>query len=233
VVGEAAGPSTWKLPGGPDVKLRPYQVAFLEAFSSQAGIAVSEMTLDGPFEKLLDDTATELVTFDLDETRSYYRAIVARALAQVKAEAGYEARFKRVDKDLEWLMVDDGWNESVSGLSMAGHAYHPWWCHGTPRGTFTMPSPPAGSISQPTTSFGDVASSLVGRMEGLSQSIVGSLDGLKPSAGVDLSGADTFTADVLKALFDGKGGGGGGSSGGCACACAGCACACACAGGGR
>jgi hypothetical protein len=70
-------------------------------------------------------------------------------------------------------------------------------------------------------------------METVSESVISSLDGLEATKGVDLSGADHFTMDALKTMFENSGSGGGGSSGGCACACAGCACACACAGGGR
>jgi hypothetical protein len=54
-----------------------------------------------------------------------------------------------------------------------------------------------------------------------------------PAGAVNLSGIDTVTGDVFKALSESSSSGGSGSGGGCACACAGCACACACAGGGR
>jgi len=83
------------------------------------------------------------------------------------------------------------------------------------------------------TTFGDVASGIVGRMETVGKSVVTSLDGLEATRGVDLSGVDHFTMDALKTMLDNASSGGGSSGGGCACACAGCACACACAGGGR
>lgn len=236
VLGEKSGDATWRLPDGKVVKLWPYEPAFVRAFRDQEGVSVENMTLDGPFEKLVEATAAGMATFDLEETRSYYRSIVSRAWRQVKAETDWQARFRRTDKDLEWLMVDEGWDTSMRGLALSGRHYHPWWYHGSPRGTFAsaVPAAPPQASTPATTSFGDVASGIVGRLETVSNNVISSLDGLEATRGVDLSSVDHFTMDALKAMFENAGRGGGGSSGGgCACACAGCACACACAGGGR
>jgi hypothetical protein len=235
VLGEKKGEATWSLPDGRTVKLWPYEPAFVRAFVDQKGISVENMTLDGPFETLIDGLSAEMATFDLEETRSYYRFVVSRAWRQVKAETDWEARFRRTDKDLEWLMVDEQWDGSMRGLALSGHHYHPWWYHGSPRGTLAsaVPAAPPQASTPATTSFGDVASGLVGRLETVSSNVISSLDGLETTRGVDLSSVDHFTMDALKTVFENAGSGGGGSSGGCACACAGCACACACAGGGR
>jgi hypothetical protein len=235
VLGEKKGEATWKLPDGRTIKLWPYEPAFVRAFEDQKGISVENMTLDGPFEKLIDGLSAGMATFDLEETRSYYGFVVSRAWRQVKAETDWEARFRRTDKDLEWLMVDEGWDTSMKGLALSGHHYHPWWYHGSPRGVVasSLPTTAPASPSPVTTSFGDVASGLVGRLETVSNGVISSLDGLEATRGVDLSSVDHFTMDALKTMFENAGKGGGGSSGGCACACAGCACACACAGGGR
>jgi hypothetical protein len=230
VLGRKKGPTTWGMPDGGLVTLWPYEPAFLEAFASQPTVAVEFMTLDRPFAGLLEHVSNAMLTFDLDETRSYYRSIVSRAWDQVKAEAGYEAASVRVDRHVDWLMIDDGWREAWSG-SPATALYRPTWWYGSLQAVPAAPSSPA---TAPTTTFGDVASGLVGRMENLSLSVIQGLDGLEgtPKGGIDLSSVDGFAADALQSMFDGSGGGGG-SSGGCACACAGCACACACAGGGR
>lgn len=229
VLGERDSDFIWKLDDR-TLKLRSYEPAFLEAFRKSSGIPVHEMTLHEPVEKLLDDVSIQMVSYDLEETRSYYRHIVSRAWGQIRAEAGYEARFKRADKDLEWLMIDDGWSDSMRGLSTSGYHYHPWWYYGGSRSSFASAIPTPSDALRPATSFSDVASSVVGRMENLSQNVIQTLDGLPSTKGVDLSGVDKFTMDSLEAMFQNKGGGGGFSGG---CACAGCACACACAGGGR
>lgn len=234
--GQKEGENTWKLPDGKIVKLRSYEPVFLAAFEQQDGISVDNMTLDGPFEKLIEDTATEMITFDLEDTRKYYAKIVSRAWKQVESMADWEARFKRVDTNIEWLMLEDEWDTSMAGLSTSGRHYHPWWYYNRPYGTYA--SMPLTSLSSkapiaPTTSFGDVASSIAGRMENVASSAIDGIDGLGATSkgGLDLSAFDEFTMDTLKSMADSTGSGG--SGGGCACACAGCACACACAGGGR
>ncbi len=235
VLGEKLGDRTWRLPDGRAIKLWSHEPPFVQAFADQKGTSVENMTLDAPFEKAIDRTVAEMATFDLEETRSYYRFIVSRAWRQVKAETDWEARFKRTDKDLEWLMVDEGWDASMKGLALSGRRYHPWWYHGSPRGVVasSLPAPGSPAPSPATTTFGDVASGIVGRMETVGKSVVTSLDGLEATRGVDLSSVDHFTMDALKTMLDNASSGGGSSGGGCACACAGCACACACAGGGR
>ena len=235
VLGEKHGDATWRLPDGKVIKLWPHEPAFVQAFADQKGVSVENMALDGPFEKAIDRTVAEMATFDLEETRSYYRSIVSRAWRQVKEEADWQARFKRTDKDLEWLMVDEGWDASMKGLALSGRRYHPWWYHGSPRGVVasSLPAAAPAAPSPATTTFGDVASGIVGRMETVSKSVITSLDGLEATRGVDLSSVDHFTMDALRSMLDNASSGGGSSGGGCACACAGCACACACAGGGR
>jgi len=172
--------------------------------------------------------------FDLKQTRDYYKRIVARAWKQVKTEAGYEAGFKRVDKHLGWLMLEDHWDRELRDVG-GGHHYYPHWWYGRGHGTYTAAPGRAGASrgpSTPATSFGDVANSLAGRLENTCSSLAGSLDSLGRTAkgGLDLSRFDQFTSDFLSQLSEGGGSGGGGGGG---CACAGCACACACAGGGR
>ncbi|MCC6698289.1 MAG: hypothetical protein IT365_21880 [Candidatus Hydrogenedentes bacterium] len=237
VARDAGRSGMWTGADGQAVKIRPYEQAFLKAFRNQKDKPVEAMNLEQPFDALIKRVRKAMEGFDLKSTREYYRSIVSRAWATVEAEAGYEARYERIDKHFDWLMLDDGWGRRLDDTTVHCGPYRPrWWTshsHGTPSlGGGGIPAP---TSTNPSASFGDVASAIAGRFEGLSTRLAGSLDALAPAkAGLDLSGIDRFTGDVLKALAESRGsGGGGGHGGGCACACAGCACACACAGGGR
>ena len=227
VVGKEAKGGPWEMPGGRAIALRPYEPAFLAAFRGQKDLGVEHMNLADPFAKLVDGTADAMAGFDLPGTRSYYERIVARAWDQVKAGQGDEVREARIDRDIEWLVMDEGWEGRARGVP-AVRSFRPAWWYG--------PAPAAQAAPGPQiTTLADVARGLTGRLENASKAAIGSLDGLGAASGkgVDLSGVDTFTKDMLSALFSSRAGSGGARSGGCACACAGCACACACAGGGR
>lgn len=240
VNGAYRSPGVWKLGDGTNVKLWPYEQQFLKAFSAQHEKPVEAMKLDEPFDALIEKVVKAMEGFDLTSTREYYRSIVTRAWALVEAEGGYEARYERLDKHLDWLMLDEAWGRRLSDTTTGAPYYPRWWYGHSYRGA--SPAGGGGGLSLPSSqmtpsaSFGDVANALTGRFEGLSARLAGSLDALSaaPKGGLDLSGVDRFTGEILKSLAEsgGKGGGGGGGSG-CACACAGCACACACAGGGR
>jgi hypothetical protein len=236
VRGHEKTPGVWLLPGDAPVKLWPYEPDFLDAFRSQSLKSVEEMRLKGPFENLIKLVKGSMIGFDLEKTRDYYRYVMRRAWKQIRAEADYEVRFARVDKNLDWLMLDDDWGTSMLGLADTGYRYHPWWWHGEPHGSYSSlvgdRVAGAGDVTSPEVSFTDVANSITGRLEAFSNDLTRSLDSVAGGeATVDLSSFDKFTSEALEAMSSGSGGGGGGFGGGCACA--GCACACACAGGGR
>jgi hypothetical protein len=247
VVGSEKAAGVWAVPDGKPVKLWPYEPAFIRAFREGGGKPVEEMNLEKSFLELVTLVSGHMKGFDLKATQEYYRYVVARAWKQVKAEADYEARFVRADRELDWLMLDDDWGHRLGDAGDGRYVYWPWWWHGSGGRIFSAPLGGGGALPGPAgtgptgsvPSFGDVAGSLVGRMENASAGLVGKLDGLKPGGSLDLSTVDRFTGDFLSDLAKsggGSGGGGGfggGGGGGCACACAGCACACACAGGGR
>ncbi len=227
----------WTRPDGKDVKIWPFEESFLRIFKDQHDKPVEAMKLDEPFDAVIERVVTAMKGFDLKATREYYRSIVSRAWMMVETEAGYEARYQRLDRHLEWLLMDDSWDRRLKDTTAETPYYPSWWhgygqSHGPVFGGGVAPTIPSGGTT-PSTSFGNVASSIVGRFEGTSSRVVGSLDALSGSTAgtINLSGLDKFTGEVLSGLA--KGGGGGGGGGGCACACAGCACACACAGGGR
>ncbi len=221
---------------GKQVRTRKYESSFIDAFNEQQHKPVEDMDLEQPFDKLIQMVVGETAGFNLKDTREYYRSIVSKAWRQVEsAGQDYETGYKRVDKHLGWLMMDDGWGGRLNDYG-GGYRYHPWWWYGhhhhahTPHSLFSSQAAQASGGAD--TSFGDVANSIVGRMENSCTKMAAGLDSLSTTSGggIDLSGLDTFTSNMLSEMASGSGGGGGGGGG---CACAGCACACACAGGGR
>lgn len=185
--------------------------------------------------RLIESTAARMTGFDLKATRKYYRSIVARAWKQAEAIGDVEQRTERVDRNFEWLLLDDGWGDHFGRWGRGGYHYSPIWIRGGGGGGLSLPAGTSGGA--PQTSLSEVAASFTGWAENMTGQLAGAIEPgklgveLPSSAVLDLSGVDTVTGDVFEALSSSSGGGGGGFGGGCACA--GCACACACAGGGR
>lgn len=227
-----------------DSLIHAYEHGFLDALAEHRGLDVEEIDFSEAMKALIEHVAKRVEAFDVDETKDYYRSIVARAWTEAKALGEVEQRTRAVDRNLEWLMLDDDWGTSFGRWHTAGYHYHPVWLRADGGGGGLAAvgggSTTRGGGGASAPSFGDVSASFAGWAENVTGSIADKLSpvSVNPAAGqavVDLSGADTVTGDILSSFFSGGGGGGysGGGGGGCACACAGCACACACAGGGR
>jgi hypothetical protein len=198
---------------------------------------VKEHDFSSAIGRLIESTAARMKGFDLKATRKYYRSIVARAWKQAEAIGDVEQRTERVDRNFEWLLLDDGWDGRFSSWGRGGYHYWPVWTRvgggGIGGGGLSLPAGTPGGA--PQTSLSEVAASFTGWAENTTGQLASAIEpgklgvDLPSSAVLDLSSVDTVTADVFDALSSSSGGGGGGGG----CACAGCACACACAGGGR
>ena len=217
------------------VVVHKYEHGFLYLLENNPGKPVREVDFSVPMKTLIQRAAARMKGFDLSDTQDYYRAIVRRAIRQAGAVADVQQREKGIDRDLEWILMDDNYPTVFTH----GHPYRPIWTRGP---TSAGPSAPSGPPSAPgKTTVGDVSASFAGWAENTMGSMAsaispGAISLEKPGGGfIDLSGVDRVTGEFFQALAEsgGSGGGGGGGGGGCACACAGCACACACAGGGR
>ncbi|HLA84392.1 MAG TPA: hypothetical protein VJL29_06335 [Thermoguttaceae bacterium] len=219
------------------VAVHKYEPAFLYLIQRDPARPLSKIHFDVPMKQLIAQVAERMKGFDLSDTQDYYRSIIRRALAQAKSIGDVPMREKAIDRNFEWILMNDDYPTVFTG-----RPYWPTWC----RPGHVMMGP-GGAVAQAAgqavdvggkTSFGDVAASFAGWTEHTMGSMASAIspDGLsvaKPSGGfLNLTGADNLTGEILASLAEGskEGGGGGGFSG---CACAGCACACACAGGGR
>ena len=217
------------------VALHTYEQAFLNTIEKHPGKPLKDLDFDNDMKAFLTGVAARMKGFDLSDTVEYYQAIVKRAVEQAKAIEDIEQRQQALDKDMEWILMDE--NAPTVFDTPTWH-YSPVWIRPISSGS----SGGTGGVSlgggQPSSapSFGDVSRGFAGWAENTAGSLAAAISpGSLPSGAggaINLAGVDRGVSKVLS-----SGGGGGRSSGGgggsCACACAGCACACACAGGGR
>ncbi|MBW2463940.1 MAG: hypothetical protein JRH11_19985 [Deltaproteobacteria bacterium] len=220
-----------------------YEHLFLDALADNRGLGVTDADLGPAMKGLVEHVADRVIGFDLEETRKYYRYQAERAWLEAEKIGELDARTEKVDKKLDWLLLTDDYPDRFGRWQRTGYHYRPMW--GRPISGAGLGGSPVslgggastgGALSHTQTSFGDVSAGFAGWTERVTGQLSTSLrpgDVTGGGGGVlNLSGFDTVTGDVLKAMASGSGSGGGGGGGG-GCACAGCACACACAGGGR
>lgn len=220
------------------VVLHAYEMDLLEDLVGSHGKPVHEVVFSRGLERLVKGAVQRMSGFDLDETRQYYERIVSRAWSEAESLGEVEARQEAVDRNLEWMMIDEHFERGFGRLAGRGYHHQPVWVRRSAGGTPSAGGPARGT---PAPSFADVAGSFAGWAEHQASRVASALTpgsvglaagGASGKGIVDLSGFDRVTKDFFQAMASSSGGGGGGG-GGCACACAGCACACACAGGGR
>jgi hypothetical protein len=219
------------------VTLQPYEHRFLDVLESKPDDPIKDLDFGEAMDWLLTNLARRMRGFDLSDTQDYYRAIVKKALDQAKALGDIPGRDEAIDRDMEWILLDDSYPEVFRTPT---YSYNPIWVRsGGGASGSSVPGLPSGSGQSVTPSAGNVAAGFAGWTENTMASLAASMSpGMLPSVSakggfVNLGGVDKTVGSVFEALASGSGKSGGGGGGGCACACAGCACACACAGGGR
>lgn len=235
--------------GDKGLVLHDYEHSFIDRLQAHQG-PVMNCELSEPIGGLIKSVANRMAGFDLSETQAYYRAIIQRAWKEAESVGEIPQRDEVVDRNFEWILLDEHWVEIFDSWARSGRPYRPWWER---QGSGTViigdsnwgSRSGSGSSTESTpetakTSLSEVASSFAGWTENTMASLASAIEpakmGLDIPAGsgiLDLSGVDRVTSDIFKALAEAATSGNSGGGSGCACACAGCACACACAGGGR
>jgi hypothetical protein len=217
--------------------LHTYEQRFLDAIEAKPDAPLHKIDFAAAMDWFLANVAKRMKGFDLSDTVEYYQAIVRRAVEQAKAIPEIPAREQALDRDMEWILLDERFPEVFNTPT---YSYRPIWVRpggggGRAAGLPSLPS--GGGSGSFTPSFSNVAAGFAGWTENTMGSLAAAISpsSLPSMAGrsgfVDLRGVDKATGDVFKALASSSSGSRSGGGGGCACA--GCACACACAGGGR
>lgn len=229
----------------PEGKLRSYETEFLESIKPDGSLG--EKNLQAALVKLVKEVNKKMKGFSRKETVAYYRSIVNRAWDQVEAATTAEIKSRYFDQGLEWMMMDDDFEERSKRRLGTGPLYMPpWWAYYRPwvpmvRSSRSATSGPVQSSGRPSTgrsSQGGAGPITLPTLPGaaFASTVVG---GIERSANGVVSRLESFTGGVTQRTHPMPTSSSSRSSshrsGGCACACA-CACAgcaCACAGGGR
>jgi hypothetical protein len=211
--------------------LREYEEGLLDCVSSRGKI--SEQPLRKVIVKLVKDVNKKVKGFSRKDTVAYYRDIVSRAWQQVESGETPEVKSQHFDEALEWMMLDEDFEDRTERTFRTGPVFVPIWWHRyrpwatsapRPKPSTAAPTSKRGPVSLPTLPGAAFANTIV--------------TGMQKTADKVVSNVERFTGGVTKVTnpppvraSSGRSRGGGGYSCACACACAGCACACA--GGGR
>jgi uncharacterized membrane protein YgcG len=224
----------------PTAQFRDYEEDFLQAIQKDG--TLDEKQLQKGIVGLIKSVNTKIKGFSRKESVAYYKSIVDRAWSQVTAENTAEIKSKYFDQGLEWMMMDEKFQEKAEGTFSSGPVFlPPWWAYYRPwvptvrsarssgGGSSSGPSSSSsggrgGQISLPTLPGAAFAGTVVGGLERTAGSIVSKLESF--TGGVTQR---TNPPPASSSSHSYRSGG----SGGCACACACAGCACACAGGGR
>ena len=213
-----------------EVKLYDYEQDFLKAITTKR--TLSEQQLRKMTIKLIKDVNAKLKGFSRKDTTAYYRDIVSRAWQQVESDETPEVKSQHFDESLEWMMLDEEFEDKTERTFRTGPVFVPIWWHRyrpwatsapSPKPSTAAPTSKRGPVSLPTLPGAAFASTIVTGMQKTADKVVSSVE--------RFTGGVTKTTNPPPVRASSGRSRGGGYSCACACACAGCACACA--GGGR
>ncbi|MBN1640094.1 MAG: hypothetical protein JXA09_02570 [Anaerolineae bacterium] len=221
----------------PQREWRKYEEAFIAAIDPKGKL--KQGALRTMLIELIKSVNQRMKGFSRKETIAYYGSIVDRAWNQVTQESTPEVKSQQFDQNLEWMMMDDDFQERTERTFRTGPVFMPpWWAYYRPWvpmvrssrtgggdiSTGRSSSAPGGrQITLPTLPGAAFASTFVGGMERTASGIVGRLQ--------EFTSGVTQRTNPPPVSSSGSSHRSGGCACACACACAGCACACA--GGGR
>jgi hypothetical protein len=212
--------------------LREYEEGFLDCVSDKG--TLKERDLSKVIVKLVQDVNQKVKGFSRKDTIVYYRDIVSRAWQQVESDTTPEVKSQHFDEALEWMMMDEEFEDRTGRTFREGPVFVPIWWHRyrpwatsapSARPSTVVPTSKRGPVSLPTLPGAAFANTIVIGMQKTADKVVSSVE--RFTGGV----TQVTNPPPVRVSSSGRSGGGGGYSCACACACAGCACACA--GGGR
>lgn len=210
--------------------LREYEESFLDCVSSRGKI--SEQPLRKVVVELVREVNKKVKGFSRKDTVAYYRDIVSRAWQQVESDETPEVKSQHFDEGLEWMMLDEEFEDRTERTFREGPVFVPVWWHRyrpwatsapSPKPSTAAPTSKRGPVSLPTLPGAAFANTIVTGMQRTADKVVSSVE--------RFTGGVTKVTNPPPVRASSGRSGGGGYSCACACACAGCACACA--GGGR
>jgi hypothetical protein len=135
--------------GQPDPSPRYYEIDYLKAIKSDG--TLDENNLAIAYITVANSTDEKLRGYSRGETKTYYKSVVDQAWSQVSKAGTPELQGDAIDKNLEWLLNDDKFNDRFTTAFPPGIIITPlpgwWWYWGGPRSQPT-PIPPTSSGPQ-------------------------------------------------------------------------------------
>jgi len=212
----------------PTPTLRYYEIDYLKAL--ELGGTLNETVLARTYLGLTDTVNQKLRSYSRKDTENYYRSVVNQAWTQVTQAGTPELKGDALDKNIEWLLADEKFDErfktafppNIVILPMPGW----WWYWGGPHfPTGQQRIPPTTPTEVRPIPGQDFANNVVRGLETTSNNIVKNVQDfanrLVPAqAAAQREQSVRGKSSCVCACHA------------CACACACVSCACACAGGG-
>jgi len=206
-----------KSAGEPAPALRYYEIDYLRAVEPDGSL--DEMVLARTYLGLRDTMNYKLRGYSRTDTVNYYRSIVDKAWSQVAQAGTPELKGDAIDKNIEWLLADERFDERFRIAFPPDIIIYPgpgwWWYwrgpHFPPGQTPTPPTSPTEAKPIPGQDF---ANDIV--------------RGLEKAANNTVKNVQDFTNRLIPAQAATARERSVRSQSSCVCACAHCACACAC-----
>jgi hypothetical protein len=210
---------------------RYYEIDYLNAIKPDGQL--DEKTLALTYQGLVNAVNQKLRGYSREDTLNYYKSIVDKAWMQVTQAGTPELKGDALDKNLDWLLVDEKFDDRFTTIFPPNILIIPnpawWWYWGGPRspsGQPRAPSPTAPPVpTKPVSLPGqDFANNVVRGLQSASNNMVKNIQDfanrLAPFQPAPSNQSVSGRPSCVCACHA------------CACACACVSCACACAGGG-
>jgi len=202
---------------------RYYEIDFLSAVKPDG--TLDEAALARTYQGLVNNVNQKLKGYSRDETMKYYKSIVDTAWNQVSKAGTPELVGDALDKNLDWLLADEKFDNRFATVFPPGMIIYPnplWWWYwggpGIPGRVGPAANAPVGAPgpAKPVALPGqDFANNVVHGLQGASNGLVKNVQDFANKLVPFQSQAPAHSGSV-----DGKPS--------CVCACHACACACAC-----
>ncbi len=214
---------------------RYYEIDYLAAITPDG--TLDEKVLARTYQGLVDTVNQKLRGYSREDTMNYYKSVVGKAWTQVTQAGTPELKGDALDKNLDWLLADEKFDDRFTTVFPPGIIIYPnpawWWYWGGPRPPVGQqrpsqpisPSAPSTAPTKMTPLPGqDFANNMVKGLQTASNNMVKNVQDfanrLVPFQAPAKEGSVTGKPSCVCACHA------------CACACACVSCACACAGGG-
>ncbi len=206
-------------PGGTSAIPRYYEIDYLGAIEKEG--TLDEMRLARSYVGLRDTVDRKLRGYSRADTVNYYKSVVGNAWSQVMQGGTPELKGDAIEKNIDWLLADDKFDERFKDAFPPGMIFLPrpewYWYWGGPRIPPTETRVPTGTSTETTPIPGqEFANNVVRSLETASNSMVKNVQDFTNR----LIPAQAATAKERSVRTRSS----------CVCACAQCACACACVG---